>query len=233
VEFYSSINDFQKEFIEAKKTYPDVDFKVRVEKKARLLLLHLSIPQSNLETKIELLFGDDQTYFLENPINTYIRRLRLQHLEYLSFCENGEKEKKEREEKRLLELEKARIKSAKESIALNYRQQQQQKAVIERLSLIAPKVYSSSGELGETVLGSWSMGDGEYSMDLSLIRICDELSVKDTFDLILEEKSLNYGEYAPTDSSYDEEILLHERYDDLELAIKRCENIIIDKCLFS
>jgi len=233
MEFYTSINDFQSEFIKAKKLCPDVDFQVRVEKKTHLFLLHLSITESSIEARIELLFGDDGTFFLQEPISTYIYRLRFKHLEYLNSCENREKEKKEREEARLLQVEKARVKSAKATIANNYRQQQHQKEVIKRLSLIAPDVYSSVAEPGEMILRSWGTGDGEYSLELSLIRISNELSVQDAFDLILEETSLNYGEYAITDSSYDQEVLLHERFDNVNIAVKRCEEIILEKCLFS
>lgn len=232
MEVYSSLNDFQQAFLKAKKDYSDVNFTVRVEQKKRLFVIYIAIPVSNLETKVKLRFGDDETYILEMPISTYLFRLRLQHLEYLNFCENREQSEKDRKEKQLLELKKAEIRAIKEREALNYRQQQHKKVVIERLSQISPKVYSTPSKSGETVLASWGAGDGEYSMKLELIRIGEDLSIKDTFDLILEETSLNYGEYASTDSSYNQEILIHERFGNIELAVKRCEEIILDKSLF-
>ena len=229
---YSNINDFQDELIKSIKLHSDVDFNITVDKKRSLFLFCLRVTESNLEKKIELFFGDDGTFLLQEPIGVYVSRLRLQYLEYLNFCKVREDEKKLREERAREESKKREVKDIKERAAANYRQQLHQKEVIDKLTLIAPAALSSTIDPGEVTISSWSMGDGEYSLELSLIRICDELKVQDEFDVLLEETSLNYGEYAPTDSSYQKEILVHERYDDVATAVQRCKNIIIDKSLY-
>lgn len=230
---YSSIKDFQEELIKSIKLHSDVDFKINVDKKRSLFLFYLNVTESNLEKKIELFFGDNGTFLLQEPIDVYVSRLRLQHLEYLNHCKAQVEAKSQAEETARLESKKREVKAIKENAAANYRQKQDQQDFIDSLMLIAPSVYGSTIDPGEVVIRCWSMGDGEYSLELSLIRICDELNVQDHFDVFLEEITLNYGEYAPTDASYQKEILVHERYDNIDLAVERCKNIILEKGLFS
>jgi len=86
---------------------------------------------------------------------------------------------------------------------------------------------------GEKTIETWSKGDGEYSEILSLIRVHNAASVSDSFDVLLTEKSLYYGEVATYDSSMQEEDIVYERFDSAGRAIERCKGIIIDRQLLN
>lgn len=237
MEYYSDLSQFQAELINAIKNNSEIKVTVKVKNSGASYIFCLTTDQTNITRDIKLSFESDGFYYLEEPLSSYFLRIKQRHIEHLEHEKEIERQDQERKELKALKEKQQENQQEnqrmKELSASKHRDEIRLEKILTQLEIIYKNIKSSTLSSGEKTIETWSKGDGEYSEELSLIRVHNADSLNDFFDVLLTETSLYYGEDAAYDSSMQEEDIVYERFDSESRAIERCKDIIIDRQLLN
>lgn len=233
MEHYSDLSQFQTEFISAVKNHTDIKVTVKVKKSGTSYIFSLTTEQTNITRDIKLAYESDGFFYLEEPLSSYLLRIKQRHIEDLEHKKEIERQTQKRKELKALKEKQEETQRMKELSASRYRDKVRLQEILTEIDTIYKNINSSTLSSGEKTIETWSKGDREYSEKLSLIRVHNSDSVNDFFDVLLTETSLYYGEDAAYDSSMQEEDVIYERFDSESRAIERCKVIIVDRQLLN
>lgn len=233
MEYYSDLRQFQSELINAIKYDSEIKATVKVKNSGTSYIFSLTTDQTNITRDIKLSYESDGLYSLEETLHIHFLRIKQRHIEHLEHEKEIEQQDKERKELKALKDKQQEIQRIKELSASKHRDKIRLEKILSQLDTIYENIKSITLSSGEKTIQTWSKGDGEYSEELSLIRVHNADSVNDFFDVLLTEASLYYGEDATYDSSMQKEDIVYERFDSASRAIERCKGIIIDRQLLN
>lgn len=231
MEVFENMNHFQNSLIDHVTHSPDVEFTVEVKKKKQYYSFVLITKVTNVSHELKLFISINEQLLLEEPLALSLTRIKQRHFEKLKHESERQDAKLARVQLLNQRAEEQKIRNQKILKANAFKSKNRLHKIIKELDDIYIDIESSTISSGQSLIQTWSKGDGEHSEHLSLARVYSTSKINDMFDVTLVEESINYGEHAMFDSTTSENVLICERYQDTKQAIERCKAIITTRML--
>jgi len=136
VEFYSDLSEFQAGIISAIKNNSEMELAVKVSKQGTAYRFSLTTKQSNITRDINLSYGNEGFYYLEEPLSSYFLRLKQRHIEYLEHEKTIRCKEQERKKLKALEEKQQETQRLKELAASKYRDKVRLEGILAQLEHI-------------------------------------------------------------------------------------------------